>query len=109
VLGLSAALGEAFGPWFLSHRERLVARFRQDTYTVLMEDDGNRVKAHFVLSTDEASGLQETDDENQAESRNAQHEAALRRISTLCKLLPDRKEFGCQVRTSAVEPGTAAR
>lgn len=48
VLGLFTGYNDGFAPWLLSHRERMVARFRSETLTFALEDDGNKVSAYWV-------------------------------------------------------------
>jgi hypothetical protein len=53
AFGLVTALGPDAAPWLDAHRERLRARFCRDTRTIVVEDDGHKVTAHFVIELDQ--------------------------------------------------------
>lgn len=77
-------------------KERVLNRFREETNTVFIEDDGETVRTHFIV---ELENSQETSD-NQTLTPdygdNRYHYEALRRVKLLRKLFPVRQKYGCQ-------------
>jgi len=76
-----------FKNWLNKHRGTLLTRFQQETQTVFIEDDGETIRAHFILDIAEL----DTNEDN-----NKLHEAGMHRIHILRQLLPDRTKYGCQ-------------
>jgi hypothetical protein len=76
-----------FENWLNQHRGTLLTRFQQDTRTIFIEDDGETIRAHFILDIAEL----DTNEDN-----NKLHEAGVHRIHILRQLLPDRTKYGCQ-------------
>ena len=56
-------------------------RFRQETQTVVLEDDGQKLTAHFIIDIQQSNDF---------------HEEAVQRCGLLRRLLPDRELYGCQ-------------
>ncbi|MGA9994777.1 MAG: hypothetical protein WBP93_05140 [Pyrinomonadaceae bacterium] len=82
--------------WFEKSRQRLVSRFRTETQTLLLEDDGSKLKIHFLFTmlnpeSDDAGPL-----EKARKAENHFHYEATTRIELLRRLLPDREEYGSQ-------------
>jgi hypothetical protein len=95
VLGFFSGYGAPFAPWYARHREQLLLRFRQETLSVKVEDDGTRITAYYILPQEGNSA--------QASLRvrdpgNAIHNSAMQRIWLLRRLVPDRAAYGCQGR-----------
>lgn len=94
VFGFYNGYGDSFRVWLDDNRARLKARFREDTQTLVLEDDGSKLTAHFVIPIDQEDA--QTDQE-MAESRNNPiHDEAMQRITLLSKLFPDRREYACR-------------
>ncbi|KHD11568.1 hypothetical protein PN36_01115 [Candidatus Thiomargarita nelsonii] len=90
VFALSFAWKTSFNNWLNAHRSTLLTRFKQDTQTVFIEDDGETIRAHFIL---DIAQLAESDTDK---DNNKLHEAGVHRVHLLRQLLPDRKKYGCQ-------------
>jgi len=91
------AASDAFPEWLGESRQKLLDRFRRDTQTVAMEDDGSKVTAHFIFALKEQDGASAEDPEKMtAKAGNIYHEEATRRLDLLSRLLPDREEFATQ-------------
>jgi hypothetical protein len=79
--------------WLERNRKRIVTRFRDETQTVALEDDGHRLTLHFVFDLFEESGR--TNPPAKArKGGDSFHYEALRRIQLLRNLLPDHEEYG---------------
>lgn len=101
-----------FETWFNQNSGYFLHRFQEETNSFFIEDDGNRVRAHFIVDDTIVSSskinLQSLEDGNLFElpknidanlnlkSKNLVHSAALTRVNLLRKLLPKRQEYGCQ-------------
>jgi hypothetical protein len=91
------AASDAFPEWLSESRQRVLDRFRRDTQTVALEDDGSKVTAHFIFALQEQDDASAEDSEKMtAKAGNAYHEEATRRLDLLSRLLPDREEFATQ-------------
>lgn len=83
----------SFPAWLDDNRQRLLDRFRRGTRTVMVEDDGKKLTAHFIFPLPEV-GVESSDEQKRlSKAKNAFHEEAIRRISLLRRLMPDREEF----------------
>ncbi|HET6862957.1 MAG TPA: hypothetical protein VFH91_07905 [Pyrinomonadaceae bacterium] len=88
---------EEFHNWFLTNRKRLISRFRQDTDTVMLEDDGHRLTARFIFALPDLVDAPADDTQNiSAKTKNSFHDAAIQRLGLLRSLFPDREEFSTQ-------------
>ncbi len=95
VFGLSSGYGDKFGTWLERNRPKLVARFRQETNTIVLEDDGQKLTTHFILSSDRQENGQAAD-ESEQEEKNLFHKEAIYRLRILRNLLPDRELYASQ-------------
>lgn len=95
VLGFFSGYGAPFAPWYAEHREQLLLRFRQETLSVKVEDDGTRITAYYILPQ-EGNGAQTA--LRVRDPGNAIHNTAMQRIWLLRRLAPDRAAYGCQGR-----------
>ncbi|HAZ42981.1 MAG TPA: hypothetical protein DDW76_02060 [Cyanobacteria bacterium UBA11369] len=96
MLGLSYGYQESFSSWLEMNRSKLIKRFRKETQTVALEDDGQKLTAHFIIDIQQPNGSQ-SEDEGEAEiTKNRLHEEAVQRCGLLRKLLPDRELYACQ-------------
>jgi hypothetical protein len=96
---LAAGLSEsrAFPEWLAANRKRLIERFRRDTQTVALEDDGKKLTARFILVLPEVDDAPAKDPEKLSlKTENAFHDGAVKRLGLLRRLLPDREEFASQ-------------
>jgi hypothetical protein len=93
MFGLSFAWRDRFYDWLDKNRTRILNHFREETQTVVIEDDGETIRAHFVVDFELLAG----DGVNgQTAHDNRLHDEALQRVEILRKLLPDREKYGCQ-------------
>jgi hypothetical protein len=96
ALGLSEGYPQFFTSWIAEHRPRIRARFRQTTQTVLLEDDGTKVTAHFIVEVEPGPTSQSISDARIKAAKDRFHEEAVVRIGLLRRLLPDRELYACQ-------------
>src|SRR5258708_39710605 len=92
VLGCFSGYGATFASWHAQHREQLLLRFRRETLTVKVEDDGTQITAYYILVLEEHSvpiALRLRD------PHNAIHNTAMQRSWLLRRLAPARKADGC--------------
>lgn len=85
-----------FITWFEANRNKIISRFRQDTQTIAVEDNGETLRIHFILSLDRSDNDLV---ENKSKVRNQGslfHKEAMWRVGLLRKLIPDREAYGCQ-------------
>jgi hypothetical protein len=86
-----------FKNWFLANRQRLTGRFRQDTDTVVLEDDGRRLTARFIFALPDLVDAPVEDTQKiSLKTKNTFHDAAIQRLGLLRRLFPDRHEFSTQ-------------
>ncbi|MGE0681147.1 MAG: hypothetical protein AB7P69_09660 [Candidatus Binatia bacterium] len=96
LLGLSFAWDDRFFTWLSKHQTQILTRFQRETQTVAIEDNGEMVRAHFLMNLERAGNPpvdgQRTSDHN----KDPFHTEALLRVELLRKLLPHRQAYGCQ-------------
>lgn len=96
MLGLSYGYAVKFPFWLERNRLKLMNRFRQETETIVLEDDGQTLSTHFLVSIEQEKEPQAVDaSESQTES-NRFHEEAMQRIRLLRKLFPNREAYASQ-------------
>lgn len=95
VFGLSLGYGNKFGAWLAKNRSMLIVRFRQETNTIVFEDDGKKLTIHFVLPFERQENGYAAD-EGVQEEKDLFHEETLYRLRILRKLLPDRQLYASQ-------------
>jgi hypothetical protein len=122
ILGLEQGHGRVFGSWHARCRNRLIERYRAATRTVLLEDDGSTLTAHFILAPE---GVRDQREEGRPDdlagpgesggytpeaagrsshlyrpvvqlSANRLHNETIQRMALLIRLIPDRDSYGCQ-------------
>ena len=54
IIGLSYGYGNLFLSWLARHRITLVDRFRRETQTVVLEDDGQKLTIHFIVAIEQS-------------------------------------------------------
>lgn len=96
MLGMSCGYQDGFSSWLETNRSRLMNRFRQETQTVALEDDGEKLTAHFIVDIQQQNGSQSEDEQEAETTENRLHEEAVQRCGLLRKLLPDRELYACQ-------------
>jgi len=96
VFGLSFVWGNRFDAWLDKNRARILNSFRQETQTLAVEDDGETIRAHFIVGFKRFAGHDVDDQAIHTTHDNGLHDEALRRVEILRKLLPDRQKYGCQ-------------
>ncbi len=93
---MSVGYPEHFVAWMAINRARVVTRFRQATRAVMIEDDGHKITAHFLVEADPQLNSQSPFDERIRGAKNRLHEEALARIELMRRLFPDRESYACQ-------------
>ena len=96
ILGLSYGYQEGFSSWLETNRSRLMNRFRQETQTVALEDDRQKLTAHFIVNIQQQNGSQSEGEPEVEATKNRLHDEAVKRCGLLRKLLPDRELYACQ-------------
>jgi DNA polymerase III delta prime subunit len=96
TVGLSYGYKEGFNSWLGKNRSKLISRFRRDTQTVALEDDGQKLTAHFIIDFQQSNGSQPEGTQEAQAAKNRLHEEAAQRYGLLRKLLPDRELYACQ-------------
>ena len=96
MLGMSCGYQDGFSSWLETNRSRLINRFRQETKTVALEDDGQKLTAHFIVDIQQQNGSQSESEPEVEATENRLHEEAVQRCGLLRKLLPDRELYACQ-------------
>ena len=81
---------EFFAPWLEANRTKIISRFRQETQTIAVEDNGKILTLHFILS------LEVENNSKVGNKENRFHKEAMWRLKLLRKLIPDREAYGCQ-------------
>lgn len=89
TLGLTEAGLDAV---FEAYRPRLIERFQQETLSARLSDDGEEVKADFVVPL---QGSEEATDPC-ARSPNSVHRETMRRAWLLRRLYPNHEVYACQ-------------
>lgn len=88
---LKDGLEQVYGPY----REKITERFMLETNTVLVDDDGSLVFAHFVPSSVVLTATQ-VDETDQQVLEWSLHRDTMYCINLLRKLWPDREKYGGQ-------------
>ncbi|MCY7385042.1 MAG: hypothetical protein LH628_21170 [Microcoleus sp. CAN_BIN18] len=96
MLGMSCGYQDGFSSWLETNRSRLMNRFRQETQTVALEDDGEKLTAHFIVDIQQQNGSQSEDEQEAETTKNRLHEEAVQRCGLLRRLLPNRELYACQ-------------
>lgn len=92
---LSILWGNKFETWIERKKGIVISRFQDETNTVLIEDDTETIRIHFVIAiggNDQATGEQEST----PSGHNTFHDEAIKRVELLRRLYPVRKNYGCQ-------------
>ena len=92
IYALYIALGEEFDSVFLEYRSRVELRFKRETNTFSLEDDGAIVRANFI--PDSAYALSQEEHGNEDTESSTLHEGTRYRVDLLRKLLPNRQKYG---------------
>ena len=94
MYALHIALGDRFDSVFQEYRARVESRFKRETNTFSLEDDGYSVRAHFIPDSVYLMGHEENVDKD---TRSLElNEEAMYRVDLLRKLLPNRLKYGSQ-------------
>jgi hypothetical protein len=97
--------GAPYGDWLGRNREGIITRFRNETQTVSLEDDGRKLILHFVFDFFGDEPGQAGQAVKSPKSGDAFHHEALRRLRLLRNLLPDREEYGSRGYGHMLWPG----
>jgi len=85
VIGLYNCRIKAFDRWLDKNRPRIIDRFREETRTVIVEDD-EVVTAHFIVPLDQ--------EENESiQTGNFIHDVTMERVNLLRRFFPDRQAY----------------
>ncbi len=96
TLGTWFGCPEYFTAWIANNRSRIITRFRKATRTVAVEDDGQKVTAHFLVELEPSDDSATAIDERIHAAKDRLHEEAVVRIELMRKLFPDREYYACQ-------------
>jgi len=96
VLGVSFLWDKRFSQWLAKHRRLLLERYRDGTNTVMIDDDGNTIRAHFLVGFGLDKGYEHSDQPTSGSGIGGLHNEALWRVELLRRLVPDRQSYGCQ-------------
>ena len=94
IYALYISLGEEFDSFFLEYRSRVELRFKRETNTFSLEDDGATVRANFI--PDSAYALSQEEQSSEDAESSTLHEETRYRVDLLRKLLPNRQKYGSQ-------------
>ena len=83
---------DRFGSAIDEFRVRIESRFKRETNTVSLEDDGTIIRAHFI--PDLAYTTVQDGHPNEDTSSSTIHEETMHRVDLLRKLMPDRQTYG---------------
>ena len=92
IYALHFALGDRFDSVFQVHRTRVESRFKRETKTFSLEDDGETVRANFI--PDSAYAISRGDHVDEDAETSTLHEETMYRVDLLRKLLPNRQKYG---------------
>ena len=92
IYALHFALGDKFDSVVQEHRAQVESRFKRETNTFSLEDDGATVRASFFPDSSYAIGQEEHGNEDTESS--TLHEEPRYRVDLLRKLLPNRQKYG---------------
>ena len=95
ALGLFYGNEEIYHIWLNENKTKLIQRFQQETKTLRLEDDGQNIKAHFVLEMFDDTSVSESQI-NQKDSSRKFVNASMKRLNLLRKIFPNRKYYGSQ-------------
>ena len=94
IYALHIALGEEFDSVFQEYRARVELRFKRETNTFSLEDDGETARANFI--PDSAYELRQEENGNEETELTTLNEETRYRVDLLRKLLPNRQKYGSQ-------------
>lgn len=90
ICGLACGHKESFMVWLEANRSKLTSRFRQDTQTVVLEDDGQKLTAHFIVEYAQQKILNPEGESEIDTNEDHFYDEAIQRIRLLRGLFPDR-------------------
>jgi hypothetical protein len=96
VYSLSTGPVEAFEAQVSRHRAAIRARFRRDTATLYIEEDGDLARAHFLVELEVLEGGKHRPLTDEGPSKDRLHDLASERIVLLRLLEPGRERYGSQ-------------
>lgn len=105
VLGASSIRTERFVDALREMQPQFLERFRQETQTAVVEDDGTTIRAHYLIpidllvdgeSEEPSAGSSDEPPNIAGKDKDPLHDESMRRVSLLRRLVPDRESFGCQ-------------
>ena len=91
IYALHFALRNRFDSVFQVHRARVESRFKRETKTFFLEDDGATVRANFI--PDSAYAISPEEHGNEDTESSTLHEETRYRVDLLKKLLPNRQKY----------------
>lgn len=96
AVGLFYANEAAYRSWLDTNYTRLIRRFRQKTQTVAWEDDGQNLRAHFIIELFKPNTSLSGDQANQKDIQREFLNASIERLELLRRFFPDRERYGSQ-------------
>ena len=96
IFSLYQSHQQIFTTWFEANRNKIISRFRQDTQTIAVEDNGETLRLHFILGLDRSDSNLVNNQPKVRSKESLFHKEAMWRVDLLRKLIPDRGAYGCQ-------------
>lgn len=96
ALGLFYSCKEIYVTWMSVNFSYIVRRFRQETNTIVLEDDGYTIKAHFFIEVYQADTIQINNQQKKQKSEKRLIDEATERIDLLGGLFPNRDVYACK-------------
>lgn len=91
---LALVNSQQFGEWLRENHPKCIERFRKETLSARLDDDGSKVTTHFVFDLDQ---LEESSSNLTANvPSNRFHWEASKRLDLLRRIFPEREEFATQ-------------
>jgi hypothetical protein len=95
ILALTGS--QQFESWLHDNRPKCIERFRKETLSARLEDDGSKVTTHFVFDLDQIEERSSNlTSKPVAVPPNRFHWEASKRLDLLRKIFPERKTFATQ-------------
>ncbi len=94
AVGLFYGNEAAYRSWLNTNYATLLGRFRQETRTVAWEDDGQNLRAHFVVELFKPNASLSETQTNQKDIQREFFNASMERLGLLRRFFPDRERYG---------------
>jgi len=96
ALGLFYGEQESYRAWIGRNYSELIRRFRQETQTIVLQDDGQTITSHFVIEMYQSDALQPGNNQKHQEAEKRLIDYAMQRLELLRGLFPNREAYACR-------------